>query len=91
MGHKIYLSRVLWARKTEQHPRTLVCTKSAGHKASPGWMLHCPNQNKQVAQRRYRDCRKAGSPRATSVVSTTAQQNCEENYTEKFAKFNAGP
>ena len=43
-------------------------------------MLHCPNQNKQVAQRRYRDCRKAGSPRATSVVSTTAQQNCEENY-----------
>ena len=43
-------------------------------------MLHCHNRNKYVARRRYRDCRKAGSSRATSVVPTTAQQNCEENY-----------
>ena len=40
---KIDLRKVLWARKTEQPPQTLVFAKTTGHKTSPGSMLHCHN------------------------------------------------
>ena len=40
---KIDLGEVLWARETEQPLQTLVFTKTAGHKTSPGSILHCHN------------------------------------------------
>ena len=43
MQNKIDLREVLWARETEQPTQTLVFTKTAGHKTSPGSMLHDHN------------------------------------------------
>ena len=43
--NKIDLSEVLWARETEQPPQTIVFTKTAGNRTSPGWgsMSHSHN------------------------------------------------
>ena len=43
LQNKIDLTEVLWARETEQTPQTLVFTKTAGHKTSPGSLLYCHN------------------------------------------------
>ena len=42
----IDIREVVWAREIKQPPQTLalVFTKTAGHKTSPGSMLHCQNQ-----------------------------------------------
>ena len=44
MQNMIDPREVSWARETEQPLQTLVFTKVAGHKTSPGSMLHCYNQ-----------------------------------------------
>ena len=91
---KIDLREVLWARETEQPLQTVVFTNTAGHKTSPGSMLHCHNPASQAASQSHRRGKKyntgtQGKQRVDrgKISVNTKKSVCYLNVTKSFLDF----